>query len=126
MGDCEDAELVFFVKGLPTEGHQKWMAPLLRSVKATLSLNFPSDLLASMDCTDDSVRMDVKGGLVVNVRFSPAFENYVETVQALGMLGPYARKPFRAELREGADAVRGEAAWAREGDDAADEVWRDQ
>jgi 2'-5'-oligoadenylate synthetase/2'-5'-oligoadenylate synthase-like protein len=92
--DCEDAELVFFVKGLPTEGHQKWMAPLLRSVKATLSLNFPSDLLASMDCTDDSVRMDVKGGLVVNVRFSPAFENYVETVQALGMLGPYARKPF--------------------------------
>merc|ERR1719311_1391597 len=37
--DCEDAELVFFVKGLPTEGHQKWMAPLLRSVKATLSLN---------------------------------------------------------------------------------------
>ena len=82
------------MKGLPTEGHQKWMAPLLRSVKATLSLNFPSDLLASMDCTDDSVRMDVKGGLVVNVRFSPAFENYVETVQALGMLGPYARKPF--------------------------------
>merc|ERR1719305_546899 len=92
--DCEDAELVFFVKGLPTEGHQKWMAPLLRSVKATLSINFPSDMLASMECTDDSVRMDVKGGLVVNVRFSPAFENYVETVQALGMLGPYARKPF--------------------------------
>merc|ERR1719169_238688 len=92
--DCEDAELVFFVKGLPTEGHQKWMAPLLRSVKATLSLNFPSDVLASMECTDDSVRMDVKGGLVVNVRFSPAFESYVETVQALGLLGPYARKPF--------------------------------
>merc|ERR1719305_1738784 len=92
--DCEDAELVFFVKGLPTEGHQKWMAPLLRSVKATLSLNFPSDMLASMECTDDSVRMDVKRGLVVNVRFSPAFENYVETVQALGMLGPYARKPY--------------------------------
>merc|ERR1719379_1904076 len=92
--DCEDAELVFFVKGLPTEGHQKWMLPLLRSVMATLSLNLPSDLLTSMECTDDSVRMDVKGGLVVNVRFSPAFENYVETVQALGMLGPYARKPF--------------------------------
>merc|ERR1719298_338064 len=59
--DCEDAELVFFVKGLPTEGHQKWMAPLLRSVKATLSLNLPSDLLTSVQCTDDSVRMDIKG-----------------------------------------------------------------
>merc|ERR1719502_1597866 len=62
--DCEDAELVFFVKGLPTEGHQKWMPPLLRSVEATLAQNLPSDLLASMKCTDDSVRMDVKGGLV--------------------------------------------------------------
>ena len=82
------------MKGLPTEGLQKWMAPLLRSVNATLSLIFPSDMLASMECTDDSVRMDVKGGLVVNLRFSPAFDNYVETVQALGMLGPYARKPF--------------------------------
>ena len=83
------------MKGLPTEGHQKWMAPLLRSVQSTLSLNFPSDLLASMECTDDSVRMDVKGGLVVNVRFSPAFENYVETVQALGMLGFCPNTIFR-------------------------------
>merc|ERR1719258_366560 len=58
----------------PPKGWWRW--------KATLSLNFPSDMLASMECTDDSVRMDVKGGLVVNVRFSPAFENYVETVQA--------------------------------------------
>merc|ERR1719451_150614 len=32
--DCEDAELVFFVKGLPTEGHKKWMPSLLRSVVA--------------------------------------------------------------------------------------------
>merc|ERR1719333_1348680 len=35
---------------------------------------------------------------------------------------PVRPEAVRAELREGADAVRGEAAWAREGDDAADEV----
>merc|ERR1719450_85746 len=54
--DCEDAELVFFVKGLPTEGHQKWMPPLLRSVESTLTENLPEDLATNIECTDDSVR----------------------------------------------------------------------
>merc|ERR1719298_97153 len=92
--DCEDAELVFFVKGLPTEGHQKWLPPLLRSVQSTLEANLPEDMYTSIQCTDDSVQMDMKGTITVHMRFSPAFENYVKTVQALGALGPYARKPF--------------------------------
>jgi len=92
--DCEDAELVFFVKGLPTEGHQKWLPPLLRSVQSTLVANLPEDMYTSIQCTDDSVQMDMKGTISVHMRFSPAFENYVKTVQALGALGPYARKPF--------------------------------
>jgi len=92
--DCEDAELVFFVKGLPTEGHQKWLAPLLRSVQSTLVEHLPADMATSIECTDDSVRMSMKGTITVELRFSPAFESYVKTVQALGALGPYARKPF--------------------------------
>merc|ERR1719326_2881014 len=63
--DCEDAELVFFVKGLPTEGHKKWMPALLRSVSAVLSANLDAEMAASVECTETSVRMDVKGGLVV-------------------------------------------------------------
>jgi len=92
--DCEDAELVFFVKGLPNEGHQKWLAPLLRSVQSTLVEHLPADMATSIECTDDSVRMSVKGTITVELRFSPAFESYVKTVQALGALGPHARKPF--------------------------------
>merc|ERR1719453_171044 len=92
--DCEDAELVFFVKGLPMEGHQKWMPPLLRSVQSTLMENLPEDMTTNMECTEDSVKMNVKGTITVNLRFSPAFDNYVKTVQALGALGPYARKSF--------------------------------
>merc|ERR1719326_90552 len=92
--DCEDAELVFFVKGLPTEGHQKWLPPLLRSVQSTLVEHLPADMATSIECMDDCVRMSVKGSVTVHLRFSPAFENYVKTVQALGALGPYARKPF--------------------------------
>merc|ERR1719424_2087582 len=92
--DCEDAELVFFVKGLPTEGHQKWLPPLLRSVESTLAENLPVDMEAKTTCLEESVKLEVKGGLTVSLRFSPAFENYVQTVQALGMLGPHARKFF--------------------------------
>jgi len=92
--DCEDAELVFFVKGLPTEGHTKWLPPLLRSVESTLAENLPEDMGAKMTCLEDSVQLELKGGLTVSLRFSPAFENYVQTVQALGMLGPHARKFF--------------------------------
>merc|ERR1719238_1601021 len=39
-----------------------------------------------------------------------------------GDAGPVRTEAVRAGLREGAHAVCGEAAWAREGDDAADEV----
>ena len=92
--DCEDAELVFFVKGLPTEGHAKWLPPLLRSVQSTLQENIPADVATKIECTDDSVQMKVKDTITVALRFSPAFDSYVKTVQALGALGPYARKPF--------------------------------
>merc|ERR1719262_1460353 len=59
--DCEDAELVFFVKGLPTEGHQKWLPPLLRSVESTLAANLPEDMAAKTTCLDDSVQLEMKG-----------------------------------------------------------------
>merc|ERR1719395_411908 len=58
--DCEDAELVFFVKGLPTEGHAKWLPPLLRSVQSTLQENISADVATKIECTDDSVQMKVK------------------------------------------------------------------
>jgi len=92
--DCEDAELVFFVKGLPVEGHNKWLAPLLRSVQSVLVENLPADMAANIECTEDSVRMSVKNTITVQLRFSPVFDSYAETVQALGRLGPHARKPF--------------------------------
>merc|ERR550537_866755 len=103
--DCEDAELVFFVKGLPAEGHQKWMPPLLRSVQSVLAENLPADMASDMECTEDSVRMKVKNTITVQLRFSPAFDSYVKTVQALGALGPYARKPFEPSFVKGTISV---------------------
>jgi len=96
--DCQDAELVFFVKGLPTEGHQKWMAPMLRSVQSTLVESVSAEVATKVECLEESVRVHLTAGSVVDLRFSPAFDGYVETVQALGSLGPYARKPFEASF----------------------------
>jgi len=92
--DCNDATLVVFVKGLPSEGHQKWLPPLLKSVQATLENHLPADLASDISVTADSVRMTVKKTMTVDLKFSPAFESYGATVQALGTLGPGARKPF--------------------------------
>jgi len=94
--DCDDAELGFFVKGLPTEGHQRWMPPLLRSVQTTLKENLPADTV--VECSEEAVRVSMKGSINVDLRFSPSFDSYVKTVQALGALGPYARKPFEASF----------------------------
>jgi len=92
--DCNDAVLVVFVKGLPAEGHQKWLPPLLKSVQSTLEAHLPEDVASEIACTEDSVRMKVKKTMTVDLKFSPAFESYGATVQALGSLGPSARKPF--------------------------------
>merc|ERR1719395_486975 len=96
--DCEDAELVFFVKGLPTEGHKKWMPALLRSVSAVLSANLSADEVSDIETTEASVRVNVRNQVTVDLKFSPAFESYASTVQALGASGPDARKPFEASF----------------------------
>jgi len=96
--DCEDAELVFFVKGLPTEGHKKWMPSLLRSVESVLSANLSADEVSDIEVTEASVRVNVKNQVTVDLKFSPAFDSYASTVQALGASGPDARKPFEASF----------------------------
>merc|ERR1719421_245750 len=96
--DCEDAELVFFVKGLPAEQHKKWLPPLLRSVQSVLVENLDAEMASEVECTETSVRVSVKNQVTVDLRFSPAFESYASTVQALGASGPEARKPFEASF----------------------------
>jgi hypothetical protein len=95
---CNDAELVFFVKGLPKEGHQKWLPPLLKSVYATLERELPEGQVTKMECTADAVVMDVKNLIQVHLRFSPSFGSYSEAVQALGSLNPNMRKSFDASF----------------------------
>lgn len=53
-----------------------------------------SEEASDIVCMENSVRVTVKNLLTVDLQFSPVFGSYAATVQALGRLGPHARKPY--------------------------------
>lgn len=96
-----DAEVVFFLPGLPHGGHERWMQPLLKAVAGTLNESLGSRPgYKGIHATEDSVQMCVRGIIQVDLRFSPVFNTYAQVVQLLGEQGPEARRLFAASLVE--------------------------
>merc|ERR550514_1624902 len=94
-----DAEVVFFLKGMPTGQQSKWLPPLLKAVAGVLTQHLSTGHGVEDICvTDDSVHMKVKGCLEVDLRFSPDFETYNEVIQAIGQQHPDTRKHFKTAL----------------------------
>jgi len=94
-----DAEVVFFLKGLPQGLHSKWLPPLLKAVCGVLTEHFESGYGMEGICTTaDSVYMKVKGLVEVHLRFSPAFESHAEVVDVLSKQGPDMRKYYATSL----------------------------
>jgi hypothetical protein len=95
---CTDAEVVFFLKGLPPTRHDAWLPPLLKS-----TFNILSDRLDGkqhverIEMAEDAVRVCTKE-MTLDVRFSPIFETYTETIRILGEHTPDARKFYAASL----------------------------
>lgn len=96
-----DAEVVFFLRGLPQMGHDKWLPPLLRSVAGVLKENLGSERgVEGIHATEDSVNLFVKGLVTVDLRFSPLFDTYAKAIQVLGEQGPEARRFYAPSLVE--------------------------
>jgi len=94
-----DAEVVFFLKGLPQGQHTRWLPPLLKAVSGVLTEHFESGYGMEGICTTaDSVYMKVKGLVEVHLRFSPAFESHAEVIDALRKQGPDMRKYYATSL----------------------------
>merc|ERR1719428_250685 len=94
-----DAEVVFFLKGLPKGQQSKWLPPLLKAVAAVLTQHLNNEHGVEGICTtDDSVNMKVKGCVDVELRFSPDFETYTEVIEAMGQQRPDVRKHFNIAL----------------------------
>lgn len=94
-----DAEIVFFLNGVPTVGHDKWLPPLLRAAHGVLSEQLSGEQgIEGLCVTDDSVQMRVKGIITVDLRFSPVFESFSKVIQAIGNQGPEVRKHYMPSL----------------------------
>lgn len=94
-----DAEVVFFLKGLPPCQHSKWTPALLKSVAGVLTEHFSNDNgIEGIETTEDSVHMKVKGCVEVDLRFSPEFGDYKEVIQAMSQQRPDLRKHFNIAL----------------------------
>jgi len=94
-----DAEIVFFLNGLPTTGHDKWLPPLLRATAGVLTEQLTSEQgVDGVTVTDDSVSMKVKGIITVDIRFSPVFESFAKVIQSIGSQGPEVRRFYLPSL----------------------------
>jgi len=100
VSNVTDAEVVLFLRGLPSCGHDRWLPPLLRAAAGTLAeqLGSAEDGVEVVRVTEDSVQLRGRGLVAVNLRFSPTFETYAETIQALAAQGPEARRYYAASL----------------------------
>jgi len=84
IGGAADAEVVFFLNGMPSGDPSKWLKPLLKSVATVLEQTLtPADGVTDLTTTNDSVRMKVKDLVTLDLRFSPAFDSHAEAVAAL-------------------------------------------
>merc|ERR1719428_1650250 len=94
-----DAQIVFFLKGLPPCDHSKWLPALLRAVAGVLTEHLNNDhSVEGIETTKDSVHMKVKGCVEVDLRFTPEFEGYDDVIQAMKQQRPDLRKPFDIAL----------------------------
>jgi len=96
---ASDAEVVFFVKGMPVTGQDTWLPPLLRAVFGVLSDGLGADQgVENLQILGDSLQMSVQGLLTVTVRFSPVFQSYAKIIKSLGEQGLESRKYFTTTL----------------------------
>lgn len=99
ISGLNDAQVVFFVHGLPQSGHERWLPPLLRAVAGVLAERLEGIRgVESIHATEDAVHVSVKGVLSVELRLSPVFPTYVQAVQLLGEQGPEARRFYSPSL----------------------------
>jgi len=99
IGGATDAELVFFLKDLPVAGQLRWLPALHKAVVGVLNEHLgASHGVENVHATPDSVKLSVRGVVVVDLRFVPVFESYANTLKFLAQEGPETRKKLGAAL----------------------------
>lgn len=93
ISNYADAEVVFFLNGLPTTGHDVWLPPMLRATAGALAEKLPSDFkLEGLQVVEDCIQLKVRGFLSLQVRISPIFNGFAELMQVMRSRHPEERK----------------------------------
>lgn len=101
IGGSADAELVFFLKDLPSGLNGSWIPPLLCAVASVFTLKLGEESgVEAVTTGKDSVRLRTKSLNTVDIRFSPTLGSHADVVQAMGTLEPEARRLYGAALME--------------------------
>lgn len=101
ISNYADAEVVFFLNGLPTTGHDVWLPPILRATAGALSEKLPADFkIEGLQVVEDSIQLKVRGFLTLQVRISPMFNGFAELMQVMRSRHPEERKYYSASLAE--------------------------
>lgn len=94
-----DAEVVFFLKGMPAAAQDRALPPLLKSVSGVLKDRFGGqEGVEGIRVADNGVQMRVKGLLDVRLRFSPVFDAFGDAIEMLAAQTPEARRGRDAAL----------------------------
>lgn len=94
-----DAEVVFFLHGLPKVSHDKWLPPLLKAVAGVMTESLGNEHgFDDLHTTDDSVQVRIKGLVTLDIRFSPVFASHAKVIETIGRQGPEVRKHYAASL----------------------------
>jgi len=101
ISGCKNAEAVFFLPGLPPVSQERWLPPLLKGVASVLRERMEEMGVESIEVREECIQLRTKGvALAVDIRFSPVFGSYAETVKALAAQGPEARRFYASSLIE--------------------------
>lgn len=95
---CTDAEVVFFLEGLPPIGHDKWLPSLLKSVSGILQEHLGrKSNVEGIQLVEDCVQLRMTD-FSVDFRFCPMFQEYTDILDILGEQGPDMRKFYMTAL----------------------------
>jgi len=97
IAGVSDAEVIFFLKGMPASTQNKWLPPLLKSVASVLAECVADNCcIEDVRVSEDSLQLRVSELGAVQLRFSPTFESYTEAVQVMSKQSPDGRRLLEA------------------------------
>jgi hypothetical protein len=97
IGGSTDAEVVFLLKDMPVAGELRWLPALHKAVVGVLQEHLgAAHGVENVHATADSVKLNVRGVVAVDLKFVPVFDSYAETLKALAQHGPETRRRLGA------------------------------